>query len=124
MTQFDESMVEIKVIIQFYFDGIYYGDLNKLTSAFHPQCLLTGDINGKPYFKNLTDYLEGVKNRKSPSALGEPFQMKILSVEIQNEIAVVKLHVPMLGYNYYDYISLCRIEGQWKMVHKVFTHVA
>ncbi|HEX5168794.1 MAG TPA: nuclear transport factor 2 family protein [Cyclobacteriaceae bacterium] len=124
MTSFAESVVEIKAVVQDYFDGIFYGDLNKLTTAFHPQCLLVGDINGQPYFKNLTDYLFGVKNRKSPNELGEAFRMKILSIETQNEIAVVKLHVPMLGNNYYDYISLVRIDGRWKILNKVFTNIA
>ncbi|TWI85808.1 putative lumazine-binding protein [Lacibacter cauensis] len=120
---FQQDIQQIQSVITNYFEGIYYGDIDKLSSAFHPQCLLIGDINGQPYFKSLEEYLHGVKNRKSPCDSGEQFQMKILGIEAVNDIASAKLHLPMLGYNYYDYMSLSRIEGQWKIVNKIFTNV-
>jgi len=49
--------------------------------------------------------------------------MKIIGVDIMGKIAMAKLHVPMLGYNYYDYLSLTKIENEWKIVAKIFTHV-
>jgi hypothetical protein len=121
---FQQDVEEIQAVITNYFEGIFYGDIEKLESAFHPQCLLFGDINGQPYLKNLPDYLEGVKNRKSPDELGENFRMKILGIEILNNMAYAKLHVPMLGYNYYDFITLSRISGKWVYINKVFTNVS
>lgn len=120
---FEQDVKQIQAAITRYFEGIFYGDVEKLASVFHPQCLLFGDINGQPYFKTLQDYLEGVKNRKCPQELGETFRMKILGIDILNSIAYIKLHVPMLGYNYYDYISMHRINGQWQIVHKMFTNL-
>jgi len=121
--QSSEQFSEISAVIRNYFDGIYHGDLNKLSSVFHNQCFLMGDINGQPYFKSLTEYLDGVKNRKSPSELGEEFRMKILGIDILNDIAHVRLHVPMLGFNYYDKLALCKVNGQWLIVNKLFTNV-
>jgi hypothetical protein len=121
---FQQDVEEIQAVITNYFEGIFYGDIKKLESAFHPQCLLFGDINGQPYLKNLPDYLEGVKNRKSPDELGENFRMKILGIEILKNMAYAKLHVPMLGYNYYDFITLSRISGKWVYINKVFTNVS
>lgn len=121
---FQQDVEEIQAVITNYFEGIFYGDIKKLESAFHPQCLLFGDINGQPYLKNLPDYLEGVKNRKSPNELGENFRMEILGIEILNDMAYAKLHVPMLGYNYYDFITLSRISGKWVYINKVFTNVS
>lgn len=121
---FQQDVEEIQAVITNYFEGIFNGDIKKLESAFHPQCLLFGDINGQPYLKNLPDYLEGVKNRKSPNELGENFRMEILGIEILNDMAYAKLHVPMLGYNYYDFITLSRISGKWVYINKVFTNVS
>lgn len=120
---FEQKAHEIQTVITNYFEGIYYGDIEKLESAFHPQCLLVGEINGQPYFKTLPEYLNAVKNRKSPSESGEKFLMKILGIESVNDIATAKLHLPLLGYNYYDYMSLSRFDGQWKIVNKIFTNV-
>lgn len=121
---FEKEVAEIQETISNYFKGIFFGDIPKLRSAFHHQCLLFGDINGQPYFKTVTEYLEGVQNRKSPNELGEPFKMTILSIELRNSIAYVKLHVPMLGFNYYDYISINKIDGRWMIVNKLFTNVS
>ena len=66
----------------------------------------------------------GVKSRKSPDDLGEPFKMKTIGIDIMGNIAMVKLHVPMLGNNYYDYLSLIKTNNDWKIVNKIFSHVA
>tara|TARA_R110001583_G_scaffold34321_6_gene115436 strand:+ start:305 stop:673 length:369 start_codon:yes stop_codon:yes gene_type:complete len=114
---------EIKTVVSQYFKGIYNGDSDRLENTFHPQALLFGDIKGAPYFKTVTDYIDGVKSRKSPNDLGEDFKMEILAIEIMGNMATVKAHSPMLGFNYYDFLSLSLVRGEWKIVNKVFTHV-
>lgn len=120
---FNKQSEEIQTLIQNYFEGIYNGNEVQLKEVFHLQALLFGDINGTPYFKTLADYIDGVKSRKSPADMGEEFKMKILGIEILGNVATTKLHVPMLGYNYYDFLSLTLENGKWKIVSKVFTHV-
>lgn len=120
---YTKEITEIQSLADNYFKGIFHGDIEKLRSAFHPQCLLFGDINGQPYFKNVDDYIEGVKNRKSPHEQGESFRMEILGIEILGSNAIAKLHLPMLGYNYYDFLSLSKISGRWQIVNKLFTNV-
>ncbi|WP_437398586.1 nuclear transport factor 2 family protein [Flagellimonas lutimaris] len=121
---FSDKEDKIKEVIKIYMDGLFQGDTDKLRKAFAPKSYLFGDIKGEPYNKSLDDYLEGVGNRKSPSELNEPFKMDILAVEILGHVAIAKLHVPMLGFNYYDFLSLTMINGEWKIVNKLFTHVS
>ena len=119
-----EEAIEIQKVIDDYFNGIFEGNTQKLRSVFHPNTVLYGDIKGQPYLKNLDDYLDGVKNRKSPKDMGEAFRMKTLGVEVLGNNAIVKLHFPMLGYNYYDFLSLSKIDGKWHIVNKLFTHIS
>lgn len=119
---YTQNVSEISATLFNYFNGVFYGDVSKIESAFHPQCLIFGDVNGQPYFKTLSDYLEVVRNRKSPKDSGEEFRMKVLSVEIVNDIAYARLYVPMFGYHYYDYMALNRINGKWVIVNKIFTN--
>ena len=111
-------------MVRSYFDGIYNGNVDLLRSSFKENAYIYGDVGGKPYAKSLEEYLGGVISRKSPRELGEPNQMEILGIEILGQVALAKVHLPMLGFNYYDYLSLCVIEGEWKIVNKVFSHVA
>ncbi|WP_303316634.1 nuclear transport factor 2 family protein [Flavivirga abyssicola] len=120
---YQENLTAIENLISNYFEGIYYGDVTKLESCFHENTYLFGDIKGVDYLKSINDYLEGVKNRQSPNDLNEPFNMKIIGIDIMGKIAMAKVHVPMLGYNYHDYLSLTKIKDEWKIVNKIFTHV-
>ena len=124
MNTYKGNATAISAVLSNYFSGIFNGDVALLRSIFHPQTLVSGDVNGQPYFKTLDQYLEGVKNRKSPHALDEPFKMEIVSIEIINAIAVAKVHIPMFEFNYYDLLSLSKIDGQWVIVNKLLTNVS
>jgi hypothetical protein len=117
-----ENAQEIERVIGNYFEGIYYGNTELLKKVFHPQALLIGDVKGNPYFKTVSEYLDVVKNRKSPYALGEMLQMKIRSVEQVGAIAYARLVCPMLGFNYYDFLALQKNEDGWVVMSKLFTH--
>lgn len=123
MENLDENRKQITSVLENYFNGIFVGDVDLLKSVFHPQAFLSGDIKGQPYFKTLDEYLEGVKNRKSPNELGAAFGMEVVSIEIINSIAVAKTHVPIFEYNYYDLLSLALMDGKWIIVNKLLTHV-
>jgi hypothetical protein len=116
---------QIHDVLDRYFDAIYRGDVPQLKTAFHPQAILFGEVNGQPYLKPLAEYLNAVENRKSPQASGESFRMKTLAVEVldNNSIAYAKTHCQMLGFNYFDYLALVRQEDQWLIVNKLFTHI-
>ena len=120
---YTKNLKAIETVIGNYFEGIFFGDIAKLGSCFHENVYLYGDVNGVDYLKSLEEYLEGVRQRKSPKDLNETFKMEIIGIDIMGKIAMAKLHVPMLGYNYYDYLSFSNLKGEWKIVNKVFTHV-
>lgn len=120
---YDKHSTEIKAVISDYFNGIYNGNVMLLENVFHSKALLFGNINDASYFKSALEYIEGVNSRKSPKDLDEDLKMKIIGLDIMGEIAMAKVHVPILGYNYYDYLSLARINNDWKIVNKIFTHV-
>jgi hypothetical protein len=123
MENFGTNAALITAVLMNYFNGIYTGDVPLLRSVFHQEAIVGFDINGKTHFKTVNQYLEGVKNRKSPKELGEEFKMKILSLEIINNTAVAKVQVPIFEYNYYDLLSLIVVDGKWVISNKLATKV-
>jgi hypothetical protein len=123
MENFGTSAALITAVLMNYFSGIYNGDVPLLKSVFHEQAIVGFDINGETHFKTVNQYLEGVKNRKSPHELGEDFKMKILSLEIINNTAVAKVQVPIFDYDYYDLLSLIVVDGKWVISNKLATKV-
>ena len=120
---YQDNNKEIKNLINKYFEGIFYGNTSTLETCFSVNANIYGDINSSEYFKSVNEYIKTVKNRKSPNNLSETFKMSIIGIDILGKIAMVKLHLPMLGFNYYDYLSLFKINGDWKIVNKLFTNV-
>lgn len=117
------SIKEIEQLINNYFEGIFYGDTVKLKACFSTNAYIYGDINSSEYFKSVTEYIKTVQVRKSPNDLGNTLKMSIVGIDILGKTAMAKLHVPILGYNYYDYLSLFKINNEWKIVNKIFTHI-
>lgn len=106
-----------------YSQGVYRGDIALLRKVFHPKAALFAEVRGQPYHRSLDDYLDVVTNRESPHAKGEPFRMKPITIEVTHEIAFAKVSCPMYDYDYVDYLSLVRQDGQWRIVNKLFTDI-
>jgi hypothetical protein len=111
----------IAAVLGDYFKGLYAGDTALLRTVFHPAAALFAERGGQSYHKGLDAYLDGVAGRASPASLGEPYRMKVLAIDVTHDIAMARVHVPALGFNYVNYLSLVRWEGRWVIVNKVFT---
>lgn len=111
-------------IENYYFKGIYDGDILLLGSIFHPGTLLFGDVKGQPYFKPIDLYLEGVKNRQSPKESGKPFKGEIVNINVVNSIAVAEVNLKMYDFNYRDLLSFHKFDGKWIIVNKMLTDIS
>lgn len=119
-----DSLAITQALENYYFKGIYEGDLNALRNILNPGTLLFGDVKDKPYAKTLDQYLDGVKNRQSPKNSGKPFKGTILSINVVNSIAVAKVHVKMYEFEYDEFLSLHKIDNRWVIVNKMITDLA
>lgn len=117
------GIADIAAVAEAYLRGVYEGDAAALATLFAPEAQVYGDIDGQPYFKSIAAYLEGVAGRASPQSLGEPWRMRVLSVDSMGGIGQVRLHSPMLGFNYHLYLTLRRGIDGWRIVNKTFAHI-
>jgi hypothetical protein len=113
-----EEKTAITATIQAYFDGMMDRDLGKLQQAFFSEARLIG-YRGE----NLT--VTEFKDWAANTAKGEKrdrsqFKNQIQSVEIKGYTALVKTELWWPGIYYFDYLTLMKIEGQWKIVHKTW----
>ena len=113
----------IAAVLGDYFEGLYKGDTALLRTVFHPDAALFAELGGQSYHKGLDAYLDGVAARQSPASRGEPYRMKVLGIDVTHDIAMARVHVPALGFNYVNYLSFVRWQGRWVIVNKVFTDV-
>ena len=119
-----DSLAITQALENYYFKGIYEGDINTLGNIFHPGTLLFGDVKGQPYAKTLDQYFDGVAHRQSPKDSGKPFKGAIISIDVINSIAVAKVQVKMYDFNYNEFLSFHKISNRWMIVNKMITDVA
>jgi hypothetical protein len=121
-TQQDSSAIS-NALENFYFRGIYEGDLDALNQVFNPGGLLFGDVKGQPYAKTLDQYLDGVKHRQSPKDSGKPFKGEILNIKVVNSIAIAEVKVKMYDFIYHEFLSFHKLNGKWLIVNKMISDV-
>jgi len=116
----DDDFATVHAIINTYFVGLYQGDSTRLRDIFHPTAMLKAPGN----YRTLTRWLEDVDNRPTPESLGQPFNFRILSIEIIQDQAMVKLECPLFEFFYIDYLGLLKEQGRWLIVNKMYTDIA
>ena len=112
----------IQQTVQYYFDGLYHSDIEKLNKAFHPNAQIIGYFQGTLMFNSLEQFLEFVKATPAPSKSGEKYDMRIVSIDMTGNEAVAKVEDLYLGFRFTDYLSLLNIEGTWVIINKTFYH--
>jgi hypothetical protein len=118
-----DSTAISQALEDYYFKGIYEGDVAVLGNIFNPGTLLFGDVKGQPYAKTLDQYLDGVAHRQSPKDSGKPFKGDIISIKVVQSIGIAEVKVKMYEFNYHEFLSFHKINGRWLIVNKMISDV-
>ena len=112
----------IRKTVQCYFEGLYHSDIGKLKLAFHSKAQVIGYFQGSLLFNSIDEFMDFVKATPAPAENGEPYDMEIVSMDITGDAAVVKVADLYLGLRFTDYLSLLKIDGEWRIINKLFGH--
>jgi hypothetical protein len=109
-------------VLQLCTDGEAKGDVAKLREAFHADARMFGSIAGTRYDIPIEELFELAESE--PADTGN-YRSRILSVQQTGGDAAVAV-VAEEGYwgslSFIDHFQLARIEGDWKIVNKLFAH--
>lgn len=104
-----------------YYDGLYHGDTAMLRQVFHPDARYVTASNGELLHLNMPSYLSKVEARESPANIGEPYGYIFESIEFAGALtASVRMRSSMLGKHFIDFLSLIKVDGEWRIISKVF----
>ncbi len=102
-------------------EGEAEGDVATLREAFHPEARMFGSLAGERYDVPIAELFELAES--APADTGS-YRSRVLSVQQTGDAAVGV--VAEEGYwgtvSFIDYFQLARIEGDWKIVCKLFAH--
>ncbi len=102
-----------------YLDGGTYGDTVKLNKAFHLSATMkyidnkTGEFRDVP----IRDFLNRAKANAGKTSNRKT---KIVYTTITGTAAQARLEIDGGTYKFHDYMNLLKINGEWKIVSKIF----
>jgi len=118
----DSDVSALRSIAQAYFDAAFEMDAEKFASLFHPSSSVTriGE-DGVASATPIATWLAAVRNMKAPKQQGFERDDEILSIDVEKELAVLKVRLQVPPRVFTDVLSCLKVHGTWKIVQKVMT---
>ena len=103
-----------------YIEGLRDGDAERVAKAFYSTVNLSSlNEDGSLVLTPKDALVELVASGQVPQNSSE-----ILSLEVTNDMAVVKVKIDLPTLNYFDYLTLLRMKtAGWKIVSKTYTTI-
>ena len=110
---------QIAAKIDGYTQGCKTGDGTHLKGAFHPDARMFGAVGPDRYDVPIFGGMDQAVAHQ-PTV---DHDSRILSIDVEGDAACVKLAESRFwGQDFIDYFLLSRIDGEWQIVAKSFTH--
>jgi hypothetical protein len=103
--------------VQKYIDGGKSGRGADMKPAFHPDATIFG-YAGPDLFAGPIQHLFDWNDQNGPAT---ELQARIASIEIIGTVAAVRLELDnWTGHRFTDLFTLLKVDGEWKIMNKVF----
>lgn len=112
-----EQYEAIAAVIQHYIDGAKTGKGDLMRPAFHQDATIFGYV-GPDLFAGPIEQLFGWNDQNGPAA---DLQFRIAATDITGSVATVRLELEnWTGHRFTDLFTLLNVDGEWKIMNKVF----
>lgn len=103
--------------VQHYIEGARSGRGADMKPAFHPDATIFGYV-GTELFAGPIQHLFDWNDQNGPAT---GLQARVASIDIIGTIAVVRLELDnWTGHRFTDLFTLLKVDGEWKIMNKVF----
>ena len=111
----------IEAAIQHYFRAGDTGDPEELKLAFHPASIMYGNRNGAFVGVDQAEWQGRLQKERAEGKPPTPASWrKILSIDIEGDVASAKLQSDFPTFQFLDFVNLVKVNGTWKIVNKVY----
>ncbi|PKF80638.1 hypothetical protein CW749_04695 [Vibrio sp. vnigr-6D03] len=111
----------VHALLDKYFDTLYYCDLEKFDTVFHPQALYTTADETPLLYRDMSTYREVIAQRSSPASRSEQRRDFVDAIEFAGDnTALARVRCSIGERDFVDLLSLVKTEGQWRIIAKIF----
>ena len=108
----------VKIPLENYLKGHATGDAEFMKKAFHTEGKLIFIREGKYATRTFEEYINGMSGK--PAEDEAQRKRWIESINIAGNSAVAKIILDYPNTKFVDYMTLLKIDGEWKIVNKSF----
>lgn len=116
-----DNIAQIEKLTAQYCDLLYFADVDLIPICFHNEATVN-NIDGHAMIAiDMAGFAERITTRQSPASINEPRDDVIKFIDIASPTtALVKVEVTILHERFFDYLTLLKRDGTWKIISKVF----
>ena len=104
-------------VVQHYIDGARSGKGDDMKPAFHEDATVFGYV-GADLFAGPIQKLFAWNDENGAAT---ELQVRIASIDVVGTVAMVRLELDnWTGYRFTDMFTLLKVDGEWKIMNKVF----
>ena len=112
---------EISLVLQDYFDALYFCDVERLRGVFHHRAIYATADETPLLYRTLEEYVPVVAARQSPASRNEARRDHIDAIELAGEnTAFARVRCTIGQRDFVDFLTLVRSDGRWLIIAKVF----
>jgi hypothetical protein len=112
------EMSAVKIPLENYLKGHATGDPEFFRKAFHTEGKLIFIRDGKYATRTFEEYINGSSGK--PAADEDRRKRSIESIDIAGNAATAKIVLDYPAVKFTDYMTLLKIDGEWKIINKTF----
>ena len=113
----ESDTAAVTEVVLTYYDGMMAGDEAKLARAFHPRACIVGNYEGELEWLTLEEFVAECKDGSGDAGARG---WRIAGISFEGDTALVRLGAQYAGEWYSDDLSMLRIDGAWRIVHKTW----
>ena len=104
-------------VVQHYIDGAVSGQGDHMKPAFHKDATIFGYVGADPFAGPIQQLFDWNDANGPASGL----QARIAGIDLVDTVATVRLELDnWTGHRFTDLFTLLKVDGEWKIMNKVF----
>ncbi len=108
---------EIAKVVDLYLEGAKSGKGEEMRAAFHRDATIFGYV-GSEFFAGPIQKLFRWNDENGPATA---LEARIANIDLADSVATVRLELDnWTGHRFTDLFTLLKVDGQWKIMNKVF----
>ena len=114
----EADIAAVTEVVLAYYDGMMAGDEVRLARAFHPRACIVGNYpNGQLEWQTFEEFVAECKEAAGDAGA---YGWRIEDLSFRGDTALVRIGGWFAGEWYSDDLSMLRIDGVWRIVHKTW----